>query len=232
VENTPISTSINTGLERHEFKPLKMFYTLLLWFIVAIVSLHIISNLMQFFFPVAIRSPETGMFIVQLLIALLVLGLEIAAGVYFFLWVYRACDNLYALGNLKLKYSPGWAVAWFFIPFANLVMPYLAMADILKRSAIPGNNAIPDGQSMNKPTPIWIILWWAIFIIRLVLTLLVMAVGMIKAFSFAIRGDFSSYANGMENYQFFFLGLELVHAVITILMLRQITNLQEARSGK
>jgi len=42
--------------------------------------------------------------------------------------------NLRALGAAQLKYTPGWAVAWWFIPIANIVMPYLTMRELYKAS--------------------------------------------------------------------------------------------------
>jgi hypothetical protein len=50
------------------------------------------------------------------------------------LWQYRAHTNLRALGASGLSYSPGWAVGWWFIPFANVVMPYLTVRELWKAS--------------------------------------------------------------------------------------------------
>src|SRR5262249_29946861 len=47
-----------------------------------------------------------------------------AAGIALLVWVYRANRNARALGAEGLAYSPGWSVGWFFVPLANLVMPY------------------------------------------------------------------------------------------------------------
>jgi hypothetical protein len=50
------------------------------------------------------------------------------------LWQYRAHANLRALGVANLSFSPGWAVGWWFIPFANIVMPYLTVRELWKAS--------------------------------------------------------------------------------------------------
>jgi len=50
------------------------------------------------------------------------------------LWQYRAHANLRALGADNLSYSPGWAVGWWFIPFANIVLPYLTVRELWKAS--------------------------------------------------------------------------------------------------
>ncbi|HMA36213.1 MAG TPA: DUF4328 domain-containing protein [Chloroflexia bacterium] len=65
----------------------------------------------------------------------------LAAGVLFLIWIYRAHRNLPALGAACLKYSPGWAVGGFFVPFVSLVLPFRVMAEIWKASQPEGNLA-------------------------------------------------------------------------------------------
>src|SRR5690242_12224870 len=43
-------------------------------------------------------------------------------------WIYRASGNAHTLAN-DLTITPGWAVGWFFIPFANLVRPFESMKE-------------------------------------------------------------------------------------------------------
>lgn len=43
---------------------------------------------------------------------------------------YRLMKNAHALGSDDDLISPGWAVGWYFIPFANLVMPPRAVGQI------------------------------------------------------------------------------------------------------
>lgn len=69
------------------------------------------------------------------------------------MWIHRAHANLFAAGIEGLKYTPGWSVGWFFIPFANLVMPLLAMRELWTESR--GMNWAPsDG------TPAVLGAWW------------------------------------------------------------------------
>jgi hypothetical protein len=44
-------------------------------------------------------------------------------------WIYRASANAHAL-SADMTIRPGWAVGWYFVPFANLVMPFQAMKEI------------------------------------------------------------------------------------------------------
>lgn len=56
------------------------------------------------------------------------------------MWVYRANDNLGKAGLKGIDQSPGMAVGWFFIPVANLFMPFNVMREIDQGS-----------QSLSKP---------------------------------------------------------------------------------
>ena len=44
-------------------------------------------------------------------------------------WIYLASSNAHAFGP-DMTITPGWAVGWYFVPFANLVKPFQAMREI------------------------------------------------------------------------------------------------------
>jgi hypothetical protein len=48
----------------------------------------------------------------------------------FVIWVHRMQANTFALGVLGLRYTPAWAVGWYFVPIVNLWMPYRVMREI------------------------------------------------------------------------------------------------------
>lgn len=50
-------------------------------------------------------------------------------------WIYTAHSNLHRAGVDGLNYSPGWAAFSFFVPVANLFVPYRAMRELANRSA-------------------------------------------------------------------------------------------------
>jgi hypothetical protein len=52
-------------------------------------------------------------------------------------WIFRAAWNLRHLGAKRLDISPGMAVGWYFVPFANLVFPFKAMKEIWLASHDP-----------------------------------------------------------------------------------------------
>jgi len=70
------------------------------------------------------------------LILVVGMGLHLLAEILFYFWIYYTSRNTRAFVS-NLKYTPGWAVGCFFIPFVNLFMPYLVMQEIWKANANP-----------------------------------------------------------------------------------------------
>lgn len=50
------------------------------------------------------------------------------------LWLYRAHANLAEAGVPGLRHSPGWVIASYFVPGANVVVPFAAMRELHNRS--------------------------------------------------------------------------------------------------
>lgn len=81
---------------------------------------------------------------------------------FFLVWLFKAFKNLPALEVRNLEFSPGWAVGWWFIPFANLVKPYQVVSELWRES-----NADFDSDtflSNQIATPSIIGWWWGLFI--------------------------------------------------------------------
>ena len=89
-------------------------------------------------------------------------AIYIATIVVFLMWLHRSYENLPALGvsPRDLKYSSGWAVGSFFVPFVNLVVPYRAVVELWGKSA-------PHATRMfgQLSAPEFIKQWWALWII-------------------------------------------------------------------
>jgi hypothetical protein len=76
----------------------------------------------------------------------------------FAVWIVRAHRNLPALGAQNLDVRPGWAVVWFFVPFANLWKPYQAMTTLWKASHDAPRWHVED-------SPWWVAAWWVMWIV-------------------------------------------------------------------
>jgi len=93
------------------------------------------------------------------LFALLELMIYLTTVVFFLVWLYRASNNVQAIDPSRgLNYSPGLAVGSFFIPFANLVIPYRAVKEVWQRSG-PPEDALLSEPSAPAVFPIWWFFW-------------------------------------------------------------------------
>lgn len=91
----------------------------------------------------------------QMIIGLGQVGLFVACAIAFLMWLYRAHANLPALGATGLKFSPGGAVGWWFVPFANLVQPYRVVAEVWRES-------VPYAGQKGSAL---VAFWWGAFLI-------------------------------------------------------------------
>ncbi len=73
----------------------------------------------------------------------------IVAGVFVIVWLYRARANLDKLGVTATGPGRGWAIGGWFVPFANLVIPFRVMAAVV-RGSLP--------RSGRLEAMLWI--WW------------------------------------------------------------------------
>lgn len=141
------------------------------WLLIAGALIAVISILvtaMEFVFP-AINSEEelsenplaAVVVLLQMGVALLQLAIVIATIVCFLMWLYRAHNNLPAFGHSpnSLAYSSGWAIGSFFVPFANLVVPYRAIKEVWQKS-----EPITASFASTSP-PATFPLWWFFWLV-------------------------------------------------------------------
>ncbi len=90
----------------------------------------------------------------------------VVAGIVSLFWIYRVHANLSALGARNLKYTSFWAVGWWLIPFAHLVLPYQIMREIWQGSE-PGDGELATLQLASPGALLgW---WWALMVSALLL---------------------------------------------------------------
>jgi len=73
-------------------------------------------------------------------------------------WFFVSTKINHLLGIKELNISPGWSVGWYFIPFANLVMPYRSLKETFKAS-------FNSEEWQNNRVPYDFPIWWATFLI-------------------------------------------------------------------
>jgi hypothetical protein len=133
----------------------------LLWISVAIACIALIDDIVEFVQvqvgqmtpdQVATNDPIQGV------IGLLQSGLGIVTGITFLKWIYRAYKNIQGFGAEGLRFSPGWAVGYYFIPILSLIRPVQVMSEIWRASDDPRNWPQRPGS--------WVIAsWWTLFLI-------------------------------------------------------------------
>jgi hypothetical protein len=82
----------------------------------------------------------------------------IATVVMFCVWTYRVNANIHALGAANLRFTPGWAVGWYFVPIANLWKPYQVMKEIWRASKNPSGWQDEASSSIVG----WWWFWWIV----------------------------------------------------------------------
>ena len=102
-------------------------------------------------------AEDSGLVAAAGLVALAYLAIYVATAVLTLKWIYRVNLNAKLLAPDKAT-GPGWAVGWYFIPFASLVMPYRAMSEAWRISLSPAD-------WRNLPTPGLLPLWWGLFLL-------------------------------------------------------------------
>lgn len=105
----------------------------------------------------------------QQLIGVLQVVVFIGTAVAFLIWFQRTHKNLPSLGGRELKYTPGWAVGGFFVPFLNLVRPLQTMREVWHGSdpSRLERDTASDGPSVRNRlgTPPLVGWWWALFLV-------------------------------------------------------------------
>ncbi len=98
----------------------------------------------------------------QALIGLAQLLAFLTTAIVFLRWWHRAYRNLTWLGASKPRYTPGWAVGYWFVPFLNLLRPYQIAKELWIGSA-PRAAAI---QQPPSPSTAVVAAWWAVWILN------------------------------------------------------------------
>ena len=143
------------------------------------------------------------------LIALLV------TAVLWCIWQHRAHSNLRAFGRIGLAYTPGWAVGWWFIPFANLWKPLGAMSELWKAS-----EPTDDPNGWWRARPWWVLgLWWACWIGGNLLDVVASAMQQESDLSTVASSDIVAVIARL---------VEIAAAICAVLILRDILGRQRA----
>lgn len=156
---------------------------------------------------------------VQGFIALFRVPAGIATIVLFLVWLNRSYKNLHALRPTYLRFSSGWAVGWWFVPFANLVRPFQVVREVWSES----DPEIVEGpmfvtESLHS-APTYMTLWWALWLLANFATNIASKAG--------IDGPSAVFYSGIA----FIISaaLTIAAAVLAAMVIRDITARQSQR---
>jgi hypothetical protein len=96
--------------------------------------------------------------------AVLELGTFVIAVIAFCMWIHLATSNGPALGGAQLRFTPGWAVGWFFVPIANLVRPYQAVSEVWRTSDPGVGLTTAEQRARMKVSPL-VSVWWILLVL-------------------------------------------------------------------
>lgn len=77
------------------------------------------------------------------------------AGIFYFVWLYRAISNARSFHPKDITFTPGWSIAWYFIPIVCLYGPYQDMSKLWKASQ--------DPHHWENITSLSLVKWWWFF---------------------------------------------------------------------
>jgi len=158
-------------------------------------------------------------------IGVLQMLLFIGTAVAFLIWLHRAYKNLPSLGQRHFRFTPGWAVGFYFIPFLNLFRPFQAMRELWHGSE-PGHwepDEPPDGAEIQgrTVTPPLVGWWWALFCISGVIS------------NFAVRLSLADSAASAQTSAVLMVISDLLtipSALVTILLVGRLTRWQREKA--
>jgi Domain of unknown function (DUF4328) len=168
----------------------------LLWIGVAVACVALVDDVVEFVqVEIGRVTPDqlTKSDPIQGIIGLLQSGLGVVTAITFLKWVYRAYKNVQGFGAEGLRFSPGWAIGYYFIPILSLIRPVQVMSEIWRASYDPRNWPRSPGS--------WLIAtWWSLFLLYSGVTQVSLQLGLqastndqwTLAAVFAILGDFFS----------------------------------------
>jgi hypothetical protein len=168
-------------------------------------------------FEAAVRDEDARDLVITALAVFLILALITA--IVFIVWFFRAAKNNEALGRLRPRLGPGWAIGGWFIPLANLVIPVLIAQDLWRGS----DPSVPRGDDRWRIAPRSALVgwWWALAVLS-------------RFPFFGGQGDTSDAETTISNVRSGINAslvsqvLSIAAAVLAILVVRRLTERQEA----
>ena len=88
-------------------------------------------------------------------------AIALITGILVLTWIHRANHNARRLGAAELRFTPWWAVGWYFVPVAWFWKPYQAIKEIWRASVNPSDwQGAPGSPLLRWWWGLWIVPYW------------------------------------------------------------------------
>ena len=154
------------------------------------------------------------------LISILEIFQYVATAVLFLMWLFRVYKNLPSLRAANLEFTPGWAVGWWFIPFANLVKPFQVVREAWRESDPDFDPSLNFLSGGTGSAPSLFGFWWAFWILSNITN---------NISSRLVDDSGTQVSEGFIAVWIVASVLSLIAALLAILVVRSITERQDAR---
>lgn len=116
-------------------------------------------------FSIDLDGPYSFWLLCQGLVMMVSLPVYLLTAIFFLIWLNKANKNLTPLGAEYLEFTSGWAVGWWFIPFANLIKPFQVVREVWRESdpEIAGDTGFLTNVATGAPG--YMAAWWGLWIL-------------------------------------------------------------------
>jgi Domain of unknown function (DUF4328) len=157
------------------------------------------------------QLPATGVALAHFAVGSLWFVFYLITAIVFCVWIYRANCNARALGANDMSITPGWSAGWFFVPFANLVKPFVAVREIWNAS-----DSDPRDVSASGSAALIVSAWWITWLLSK------------SASGASFRMSISATTPEEHLYAFYFnLASDILEVGATILVIGVVSGIHE-----
>ena len=149
------------------------------------------------------------------------LAAYVLVAIAFLMWLHRVVANSWALGAHNLRFTPGWAVGWWFVPIANWVRPFQVVSEAWR--AADSDDALSTAASRGgHRLPAFLWMWWILYLLGSLIGSAGIVAGSTANSITALRSraevDVASLAVG------------LVAALLAVTVVQRLSKRQEAKA--
>jgi len=174
-------------------------------------------------FIVDLDGPYSFWLLAQSFVATANLPVYALTAIFFLIWLNKANKNLTPLGADYLEFSSGWAVGWWFVPFANLVKPFQVVREVWRESDPEIEEGTGFLSNVASGAPGYMALWWGLWIVSNIFN------------NIAARASEASSTESIQLSGAVFAAsgaTGVAAAVLAIMVVRDITQRQELRFAR